>query len=192
LATIDVQMLGAERRRFFLATQGGVYFPITGAIFWLGLGVAGFYLSPRTWCVSVLSAGFIAIPIGIVLFKKVGCSFDAQVTAGKLDFAGLLPVVLSLGMALAAFNSDMTLVPLALVIGLASHWPAVGWFYETPIFAVHSFARVVSAVALWFFAARWPLYLVTDVYWTHLCGDGGVDLARSPTLALGRSVVIGQ
>jgi Family of unknown function (DUF7010) len=150
LATIDVQMLGAERRRFFLATQGGVYFPITGAIFWLGLGVAGFYLSPRSWCVGVLSAGFIAIPIGIVLFKKLVAHLMLKSPLVSLILPALLPVALSLGMALAAFNSDMTLVPLALVIGLASHWPAVGWFYETPIFAVHSLARVVSAVALWF------------------------------------------
>jgi hypothetical protein len=62
----------------------------------------------------------------------------------------LLPVALSLGMAASAFYSDLSLVPLVLVIGLASHWPAVGWLYETSIFTVHAIVRVLLAVAIWF------------------------------------------
>ena len=124
--------------------------------------------------------------------KKLVAHLMLKSPLASLILPALLPVALSLGMALAAFNSDMTLVPLALVIGLASHWPAVGWFYETPIFAVHSLRAGRIGRRSMVLAARRPLYLVTDVYWTRLCGDGGVDLARPPTLALGRSVVIGQ
>ena len=56
-------------------------------------------------------------------------------------------------MAIAAFQSDLSLVPLALVIGMASHWPAVGWMYGTRIYSVHAVVRVVLAVAIWFV---WP------------------------------------
>jgi hypothetical protein len=31
---LDVETLTAERRRSFVETKGGVYFPIGGAIFW--------------------------------------------------------------------------------------------------------------------------------------------------------------
>jgi hypothetical protein len=62
----------------------------------------------------------------------------------------LLPVALSLAIGVATFNSDMSFVPLALVIGLASHWPAVGWLYETAIFTVHAIVRVSIATAIWF------------------------------------------
>ena len=41
-------------------------------------------------------------------------------------------------------------MPLALVIGLASHWPAVGWLYDTSIFTVHTIIRVLLAGASWF------------------------------------------
>jgi hypothetical protein len=41
-------------------------------------------------------------------------------------------------------------VPLVIVIGLASHWPAVGWMFDTPIYWLHSVVRVALAVALWF------------------------------------------
>jgi len=94
-----------------------------------------------------------------------------------LILPALLPVALSLGMAIAAFQSDLSLVPLALVIGLASHWPAVGWMYGTKIHSVHAFARVVIAVAIWFLwlVARFTwlpiaigvLYVITAVWLLH-------------------------
>jgi hypothetical protein len=55
-----------------------------------------------------------------------------------------------LAMAVAAFDSDMSLVPLALITGLASHWPAVGWLYATAIFTVCAIVRVSLATAIWF------------------------------------------
>jgi hypothetical protein len=147
---LDAEALTAERRRFFIETRGGVYFPIAGTIFWLLLGGAGFYLPQRTWCVVVLSGAAAATPIGIILFKKLVSRLALKSPLATLILPALLPVGLSLGMAASAFSSDLSLVPLALVIGLASHWPAVGWLYETSVFAVHSTVRVLLAVAIWF------------------------------------------
>jgi hypothetical protein len=147
---LDTEMPAAERRRFFVETRGGVYFPVAGVIFWLVLGAAGFWLSERTWCVVVLSVAVVATPIAIILFKKLVSRVALKSPLATLILPALLPVGLSLGMAVAAFNSDMSLVPLALVIGLASHWPAVGWLYETAIFTVHAIVRVSLATAIWF------------------------------------------
>lgn len=147
---IDVETLTAERRRFFVETRGGVYFPIAGAIFWLLLAVAGFFLSERVWCVVVLSMAVAATPIAIILFKKLVSHLTHKSPLATLILPALLPVALSLGMAVPAFYSDMSLVPLVLVIGLASHWPAVGWLYGTSIFTVHAIVRVLLAVAIWF------------------------------------------
>lgn len=149
-AVLSADMLIAEQRRFFVETRGGVYFPISGAIFWLLLGVAGFYWSERTWCVAVLSAAVVATPIAIILFKKLVSRLALKSPLATLILPALLPVALSLGMAVPAFYSDLSLVPLALVIGMASHWPAVGWLYATPIFAVHAVVRVLLAAAIWF------------------------------------------
>ena len=150
MANLDADALTAERRRFFVETRGGIYFPIAGTIFWLLLGVAGFFLSERTWCVVILSAAVVATPIAIILFKKLVSHLALKSPLATLILPALLPVALSLGMAVPAFFSDLSLVPLALVIGLASHWPAVGWLYETSIFTVHAIVRVLLAVAIWF------------------------------------------
>jgi hypothetical protein len=147
---LDAQILAAERRRFFVETRGGIYFPIAGAIFWLLLGGLGFCLSERTWCVVVLSVAVVATPIAVVLFKKLVSQLTHKSPLATLILPALLPVALSLGMAVPAFYSDLSLVPLALVIGLASHWPAVGWLFETWILTVHAIVRVSLAAAMWF------------------------------------------
>jgi len=71
MAMLDGEMLTVDQRRFFGETRGDVYFSIAGAIFWLVLGVAVFYLPERTWCVMVLSVAVVATPIAIILFKKL-------------------------------------------------------------------------------------------------------------------------
>ena len=150
MAAFNAEMLTEERRRFFVATRGGVYFPIAGAIFWLVLGVAGFFLSERTWCVVILSVAVVTTPIAIILFKKLVSHLVPKSPLATLILPALLPVALSLGMTLAAFYSDLSLVPLLLVVGLASHWPAVGWLFGTSIFTVHAIVRVLLAVSIWF------------------------------------------
>ena len=68
---LDAEVLAAERRGFFVAARGGVYFPVAGAMFWGVLGGVGFVWSERTWCVVVLSAAGVVTPVAVVLFKKL-------------------------------------------------------------------------------------------------------------------------
>ena len=150
---LDPNLLAAERQRFYVQTRGAVYFPITGAFFWTALGIAGFFLSPRTWCVLVLSMAALSTPVAIYLFRKLVAQLELKSPLATLILPALLPVALSLGLAIAAFQSDPSLVPLALVVGLASHWPAVGWMYGTKIYSVHAVVRVVLAIVIWFL---WP------------------------------------
>jgi hypothetical protein len=147
---LDADVLTLERRRFFLATRGAVWFPISGCVFWALLAVAGVYWSERTWCVVVLSAAVVALPIGVVLFRKLVGRLEPKSPLATLVLPAMLPVALSLGMIAAAFRSDLSLVPLALVIGLASHWPVVGWLFGIRVYSVHAVIRVVMAVAIWF------------------------------------------
>lgn len=91
---------------------------IAGAIFWQVLGGAGFCLSERTWCVLVLSVAIVATPIAIILFKKLVSHLTLKSPLATLISPALLPVALSLGIAAAAaFDSNLSLVPLVLMIG---------------------------------------------------------------------------
>lgn len=153
VAMLDADTLSSERRAFFVATRGGVYLPAAGVVFWGVLGGLGFVWSERTWCGVVLCAAAVATPVAIVLFRKLVARLALKSPVATLILPALLPVALSLGMAAAGFRSDPSLVPLVLVIGLASHWPAVGWMFGTKIYAIHSVVRVTVAVAIWFL---WP------------------------------------
>jgi Family of unknown function (DUF7010) len=147
---LDAASLQAERRRFFLAARGGVWFPAAGVVFWGLLGAAGFRWSARTWCVAVLAVAVVATPVAVVFFRWLVSRLQLKSPLATLILPALLPVALSLGMAAAALRSDPSLVPLALVIGLAGHWPAVGWLFDTAIFNVHAVIRVGVAVTVWF------------------------------------------
>ena len=64
-----------------------------------------------------LVGAVVATPIAIILFKKLVSHLALKSPLATLILPALLPVALSLAIAAAAFNSDMSLVPLALVIG---------------------------------------------------------------------------
>lgn len=146
---IDAGVLAVERRSFFLATNGGVLVLLTGAAFWTLLGGLGFVWSARTWCVVMLRVGAVALPLGVVFLLWLERRLAHRSALSSLVPPALLPVALWLGVALAAYRSDPSLVPLVLVVGFASHWPVVGWAFDTPILAVHAVVRAGTAVALW-------------------------------------------
>lgn len=147
---LDARSLAAERRRFLVATRGGIWFPLAGTAFWGLLGVAGFVWTGRTWCLVILSLGVLAVPVAVALLRKLVRRLEVKSPLATLILPAMLPVGLSLGMAAAAFRADPSLVPLALVIGFASHWPAVGWLFGTRVYAVHALVRVGVATAVWF------------------------------------------
>jgi len=150
---LEAAVLDAERRRFFLETKGAVYVQLTGTVFWLALGLAGFVWSGRTWCLIVLGASVLATPIAILLVRRLAARLALKSRLAMLIPPAMLPVALGLGLAIAAYTVDPSLVPLLLVIGFATHWPVVGWMYGSPIYAVHTIVRVVLAVAIWLL---WP------------------------------------
>jgi hypothetical protein len=52
--------------------------------------------------------------------------------------------------AVAAWWSHPPLVPLVLAIGMAIHWPVIGWTYgRTALFTAHAVVRAVACFAIW-------------------------------------------
>jgi hypothetical protein len=53
-------------------------------------------------------------------------------------------------MAFAAFWTAVELTPLILAIGMAMHWPTIGWSYgRTALYSAHAIVRAVAAFTLW-------------------------------------------
>jgi hypothetical protein len=53
-------------------------------------------------------------------------------------------------MAFAAYWTAVELTPLILAIGMAMHWPIIGWTYGRPaLYSAHAIVRALAAFALW-------------------------------------------
>jgi hypothetical protein len=140
-----------ERLDLYVRLRGGFTFPLAGAIWWSAAAVAGAYLPLKTWALlAFIGSGFI-FPIAIVLSKIFRVDFMNQKSA--IDdaigpaFTGML---LFWPMAFAAFWTAVELTPLILAIGMAMHWPIIGWTYgRTAIYSAHAIVRALAAFALW-------------------------------------------
>ena len=155
---INSELFDNQREQFFLQTQGSVYLPITGIVFWPSLGVAGYFISPQTWCLIVLSFFALMLPIGIILLTGLLKKPSLNSPLASLYFPALIPVLLSFSVTVPAYFSDLSLVPLTFVIGLAIHWPVFGWVYNQPVYIIHFIVRTAVALSTWVF---FPQHLFT-------------------------------
>ena len=135
----------------FLAARSGVSAPAAGAIYWLALGVAGFYLPPKSWCLLAFVTSGAIFPLAIALQRPLRANMFVKSALDSLTFPTLLPVMLCFGFTIPAFHIEPQLVPLGMSIGMTMHWPTIGWMYgKTRVFSTHAIVRVLSAVALWY------------------------------------------
>ncbi len=158
---LDVELLRAEQRRLFLAARAGISAPAAGAIYWLALGVAGFYLRPNAWCMLAFITSGAIFPLAIALQKPLRANMFVKSPLDSMTFPTLLPVMLCFGFSIPAFHSQKDLVPLGLSIGMTMHWPMIGWMYgRTGAFSTHAIVRVLSAVVLWYALPAYRFSLV--------------------------------
>jgi hypothetical protein len=144
------QQLVREKKDLFIKVNGGIALPAAGTIYWLGLAVAGFYLSPRNrFLISAFTSGMI-FPLGLLLSKPMKSDIMT-----KSAFTGLLlPAFASMLMfwplAIAGSSNDISFFPLALTIGMGIHWPVIGWMYDGKVFIWHGIVRAVGCTILWY------------------------------------------
>lgn len=148
---IDSDVFNREREQFFIKTHGSVFLPITGIFFWPSMGVAGYFLSPQAWGIIVLFFLLVLLPSGFALLWYLQKKGDFKSPLGSLYLPALVPLLISIGITVPAYFSDLSLVPLTFVLGLALHWPVIGWLYNQPVYIVHTLLRTVIAVSIWMF-----------------------------------------
>ena len=154
--------LHRERLGAYVRLRGGYPIPLAGVVYWAGLAVAGYLkLSPNRWtfCAFILSGSI--FPLALLLSRLLRVNFMRDQTA---DSDVLLPAFVSMllfwPMAIAAWWTDVQLVPLILAIGMSLHWPVIGWTYgRTGLYSAHAVARAVLCFLIWWLipAARFTL-----------------------------------
>ena len=147
---ISTEELNEEKDRLFVQAGGGISLPAAGAIYWLALGLVGFYLPAGAWSITALVTSGLIFPLGILLSKPLGADLFPESPLSNLFLPAILPVGLSLAVTIPAFYVDTSLVPLCLAIGMNLHWPTIGWIYGRPVFIVHAVVRAALVVFIWF------------------------------------------
>ena len=140
-----------ERLDLYVRLRGGFTFPLAGAIWWGAAAVVGAFVPLKTWALLAFIGSGLIFPLAIVLSKIFRVDFMNQKSA--IDdaigpaFTGML---LFWPMAFAAYWTAIGLTPLILAIGMAMHWPIIGWTYgRTALYSAHAIVRALAAFALW-------------------------------------------
>lgn len=144
------ELLLKERKEFFLKANGGISLPAAGVIYWLVIGIAGYFLPKETWTYVAFFASGTIFPLGMLLSKPLKANLMADSPLSGVAMPAMLAMFMSWPITIAVVYIDFELVPLTLAIGMALHWPVIGWMYNSKSCFMHAFARVVLVSAVWF------------------------------------------
>lgn len=141
----------ADRLASFVRLKGGYSVPLAGAIYWAALGVAGLYVPLDTWIMIAFIASGAIFPLALLLSKLLGNDFMKDKTAtGDVLFPAFIAMLMFWPIAFAAYGMAPELVPLILAIGMAQHWPVIGWAYgKTGLYSAHAIVRAVGSLLIW-------------------------------------------
>jgi hypothetical protein len=147
---MTTEELNLEKSRYIVATNGGISLPTAGFIYWLLLGIAGYYLAPRTWCLLGFFTSGLIFPLGLLLSKPMKSNLMLKAPLSGVVMPAMTAMFLSWPMIIAGYVTDFSLVPLFLAIGMTLHWPVIGWMYGSKTCIAHAISRVVVVTAIWF------------------------------------------
>ena len=151
----DVEELQAQVRAdqvaSFVRLKGGYTFPIAGAVYWIALGIAGYYLPVKSWILIAFIFSGAIFPLAWLLSIVAKVNFMKDRTAtGDILFPAFAAMLIFYPVAFAASGFAPQLIPLILAIGMSHHWPIIGWSYGKPgIYTAHAIVRALGAFAIW-------------------------------------------
>jgi len=144
------ELLIIEKRNFLIKANGGIALPAAGFIYWLGAGIAGFYLAPKAWIPIACFCTGLIFPIGMLLAKPLKSDIMAKSELGSLLLPALLSMLTFWPLAFAGAAGNPGFIPLAVGVGMGMHWPVVGWMYGGKSFLAHFLIRTIGSTALWY------------------------------------------
>jgi hypothetical protein len=145
------QQLLAQRLKLYVDLRGGFSFPVAGAIWWSAMAGLGYFAPLKTWALCAFIASGFIFPLAILVSRLARVDFlNAKSAVDTVMGPAFVGMLLFWPIAFAAYWSEVSLTPLILAIGLAMHWPVIGWSYgRSALYSAHAIARGVSALALW-------------------------------------------
>ena len=144
--------LRAERAASYLRLRGGYPIPLAGAAWWAALGVAGYLVpSPGRWIFGAFVTSGLIFPLAILLARVFRVDFLRDRSAvGDVLLPAFVSMLIFWPIAISAWWTYPPLVPLVLAIGMAIHWPVIGWTYDrTALYSAHAVSRAVVCFVIW-------------------------------------------
>jgi hypothetical protein len=150
-----VETLASERSALYARARGGVSAPAAGFLYWGGLALLGKVLPERGWMLAAFFGSGLIFPLAILLQRPLGADVLAKSPLSGAVFAALFSMLIGTwSITITAFLKAPALVPLTLAIGMALHWPVIGWMYgRTVLFSLHLIVRTAAVMAIWLL---WP------------------------------------
>ena len=143
--------LRQDRLAVYVRLRGGFTFPLAGAIWWGAAAVVGAFVPIKTWALLAFIGSGLIFPLAVVLSKLLRVDFmHAKSAVDDAMAPAFIGMLLFWPMAFAAYWTAVGMTPLILAIGMAMHWPIIGWMYGRPaLYSAHAIVRTLVAFALW-------------------------------------------
>ena len=140
-----------ERLGLYVRLRGGFTFPLAGAIYWGALAYLGTSLPLKTWIIVAFIGSGLIFPLAVVLSRIFRVNFLGEQSAvGDLMLPAFIGMLTFWPIAILAFWSAPELAAPTLAIGMAMHWPVVGWSYgRTALYSAHAIVRAIAVMAIW-------------------------------------------
>ncbi|WP_417478972.1 DUF7010 family protein [Maricaulis maris] len=150
MTDLSTQFLN-ERRRYSAAAGGGVSLPVAGAVYWAGLAIAGLYMDPTQWAYMAAMFSGAIFPLGILLQGVFKSPFmKAKSPVSGVTTAAIVAINLLWPIHMIVIWTAPQAAPLTLAIGMALHWPIIGWGYASRVCMIHAIVRVAAVTVIFF------------------------------------------
>jgi len=144
-------IIDAERKRYCVASGGGVSLPVAGALYWAVMGVLGLYLEPAQWAIAAAAGSGLIFPLGILLQVPMRSPFmKAKSPLSGVTMAAITAINLLWPIHVLLIGGFPEAAPLTLAIGMSLHWPIIGWAYASRVSLVHALVRVAAVTVIWY------------------------------------------
>ena len=119
--------LKEARLASYARVRGGYSVPLAGALYWLGLGILGYFTDLVGWTKIAFPASGLIFPVAVLFGAALKNPWlkDQNPTSSLLPPA-LISMLLFWAFIVAAAKEAPTMLPLLLAIGMSFHWPAIG------------------------------------------------------------------
>jgi hypothetical protein len=160
----------ADRLASYVRLRGGFPLPLAGAIYWTALGIAGYYFKLGDWAMLAFLGSGLIFPIGLLCSKIFKAEFMKDRTSvSTVLVPALIGMLLFWPMMIGAISVAPEVVPLMMGIGMAAHWPVIGWGYgRTALYSAHAIMRALVCLGLWTYFPEhrltWLPFSVAAIY----------------------------